>query len=511
MSAALVVPVVAPLLTGVALLGLTGRARRQRALSLSSAAAVLAAAGWIAARAARGHILVLRLGGWDPRVGIVWVADALTGAMLVLAAIASLATLVHAPASLRGPRESRYFLPLHHLLVAGVNGAFVTGDYFNLFVFFEVLLLASFALIALGGREVQLRRAVPYVIVNLIASLLFLGGVGAVYGTAGTVNMAELARRAAAGALPGAFWSAAALVLVVFAVKAALAPLFAWLPDAYPEAPIPVNAVFSGLLTKVGVYALFRSVPLLGRHAPTASLQTALLIAAGATMVLGVVGALGRDTIRGVLSFHIVSQIGYMVFGLALLTPGAVAAGLFFVAHQIPAKMALFLAGGVAERVGGTGALGGVRGMARTHPWVAAGFLVPALSLAGVPPFSGFWGKLLLLIEGYGAGAGLVATLALLVSFFTLASMLKIWVAVFWGAPEGQRAPALGRDPGMVAATLSLASLSVVIGLLAPPLHRYAGLAAWQLLDATAYVDAVLGRGGAAGAGGPTSPAGGPR
>ncbi|MGK3999966.1 proton-conducting transporter transmembrane domain-containing protein [Sorangium sp. So ce1024] len=495
MSAALVVPVITPLLTGVSLLGLTGREPLQRALSLGSGAAVLAASGAIAGRAARGDVLVLRLGGWDPRVGVVWVADALTGAMLVLAAIASLATVVYAPASLRGPGESRYFYPLHHLLLTGVNGAFVTGDYFNLFVFFEVMLLASFALIALGARGIQLERAFPYVIVNLVASLLFLGGVGAVYGTAGTVNMAELARRAAAGALPGAFWAAAALVLVVFAVKAALAPVFTWLPDAYPEAPIAVNAAFSGLLTKVGVYALFRSVTLFSGHAPPA-LAPALLVAAGATMIIGVVGALGRDTIRGVLSFHIVSQIGYMAFGLALLTPRALAAGLFFVAHQIPAKMALFLAGGVAERVGGSGALGDVRGMARTHPWVAAGFFVPALSLAGVPPFSGFWGKLLLLVEGYrgGAGARAVATIALLVSFLTLASMLKIWVAVFWGAPQGQRAPALGRDAGMVAATLALASLSVAIGLLAPPLHAYAERAAAQLLDPAPYLDAVLGR-----------------
>jgi multicomponent Na+:H+ antiporter subunit D len=492
MSDALALPVLVPLFTAVLAVPLTGRPRLQDALSIASGAAVLAVALWIAARAAGPEILVLRLGGWDPRVGVVWVADALSGLMLVLAALTSLATLVHAPASLRGEGESRYLHPLHHFMMAGVNGAFVTGDYFNLFVFFEVLLLASFALISLGARPRQLRAVFPYVLVNLVASFSLLGGVGALYGTAGTVNMAELSRRAAEGALPGAFWAAAALVLLVFAVKAALAPVFLWLPDAYPEAPIPVNAAFSGLLTKVGVYALYRSIPLLPGP-ERGQLQPLLLAAAGATMLIGVVGALGRSHIRGVLSFHIVSQIGYMIFGLAVLTPLSLAAGLFFLAHQVPTKLALFLAGGVAERVGGSGEIGAVRGLARTHPALAVGFFVPALALSGLPPLSGFWGKLFLLIAGYRAGAWATATIALGVSFLTLASMLKIWVATFWGAPEGQRAPALGRDGRMLSATLGVALIPVMLGLLAAPLFTYAERTAARLLDVTPYLEAVLG------------------
>ena len=488
----LAAPVVLPLLTAILLMAFRGRRRVQQTIALISGALLITVVALIVVRTAGGAILTLFLGSWDPRVGIVWVADQLAAIMLALAAIVSFAMLVYTPASLRDERESRYFYPLHQLLMAGVNGSFLTGDLFNLFVFFEVMLLASFSLISLGSRPRQLRKAFPYVLVNLIASALFLGGVGAVYGTAGTVNLAELSRRIATGGLPPVFWGAMTLVLVVFAIKTALVPVFFWLPDSYPEAPIAISGLFAGLLTKVGVYTLFRTIPLIGGSEP-GRLHAILLFLSAATMLLGVLGALGRSGIRDILSFHVVSQVGYMIFGLAVFTPLAVAAGIFYIVHHIIVKTALFFAGGVAERVGGSGALGGVSGMAGTHPWVAAGFFIPAMALAGLPPFSGFWGKFFLVVAGYQAGAWVATSISLVVGMLTLASMLKIWTAVFWGKPEGQREPKLGRDRGMVGATLSLASLSVIIGLLAAPLFAYSQGAAAQLLAISPYVNAVLG------------------
>jgi multicomponent Na+:H+ antiporter subunit D len=492
MSANLVAAaVVVPLLTAVAVMPFTGRPRAQRGIALASGALLVALAGWFLYRVTSGEILVLPLGSWSPTVGIVWVVDPLAAVMVALSAITSLAMLAYTPASLRGSRESRYFYPLHQFMLAGVHGSFVTGDLFNLFVFFEIMLLASFALLSLGARPRQLTEAFPYVLINLVASALFLGGVGAVYGTAGTVNMAELSRRVAEGGLPGVFWAALALVLVVFAVKTALVPLFFWLPDAYPEAPIAISGLFAGLLTKVGVYTLFRMVPLVSGTEP-APFHAFLAAIAAATMLVGVLGALGRDGIREILSFHIVSQVGYMVFGLAIYTPVAVAAGMFYIVHHIVVKTALFFAGGIAERVGGSGTLGRVRGMAKTHPWVAVGFFIPAMALAGLPPFSGFWGKFFLIVGGYRAGAWVATTIALLVGLLTLASMMKIWTSVFWGAPEGQEHPELGYDRGMVGATLLLAALSVAIGLAAGPLFAWSEAAAAQLLAVSPYVDAVL-------------------
>ena len=483
------IPVVLPLVTAALLLPLTGRARLQQAASLVSGGVLLANAMLLCARTASGAILVLPLGNWSPRVGIVWVADALAATMLFFVALVSYTTLLYAAGSLRG-RERRYYYPLHQFLLVGVGGSLLTGDLFNLFVFFEIMLLASFALIALGGRARQIRMGVPYVIVNLVGSALFLVAVGAMYGTAGTVNMAELSVRAAGAGLPRVFWGAAALLLVVFMVKTALFPVFAWLPDSYPEAPVTVNGLFAGLLTKVGVYTLFRTVPLLAGAAPGV-LQPALVAVAAATMLVGVLGALGRSTIRGVLSFHIVSQVGYMIFGLALFTPLALAAGLFHTIHNMLAKTALIFAGGIAERIGGSGKLYAVRGLARTQPWLAAGFFVAAMSLAGMPPLSGFWGKWFLVAGGLAAGAPVATGISLLVGLFTLASMLKIWNAVFWGEPEGQRYASRGQHRGMLGATLALAAMTVATGLLAAPIFSRLERVATQLLDVTPYVAAV--------------------
>lgn len=484
------VPVIVPLLTAILLLA-ARRPRHEQVVAVVSGVIVLGCALGIALATATGRILVLRLGSWRPELGIVWVADRLAATMLVLSALTSLAMLIYLPASLRDGRERKFLLPQHQFLMVGVHGCFVTGDLFNLFVFFEIMLLASFVLVSLGERGEQLRRTYPYVVVNLVASAIFLGGVGAVYATVGTVNLAELARRATAEP-PAAFWAAIVLVLVVFAVKTALAPVFVWLPDAYPHAPIAVSALFAGLLTKVGVYTLFRAVPLfLGPE--RSRFHDVLVVVSAATMVVGGLGALGRHNIRAILSFHIVSQVGYMVLGVALLTKAALAAALFFVIHQILAKTALFFAGGIAERIGGSGDLEDVHGLARTHPWVATGFFVAAMALAGMPPLSGFWAKLLLISAGYRAGHYVATTIALLVGLLTLASMLKIWNATFWGAPEGQRAPALGRDRGMLGATIALAGATVVVGALAGPIAGFAEATASDVLETSPYRDAVLG------------------
>lgn len=491
LSTIVAAPVLLPLLSAVLLMLWHGRPAAQQRVALASGALLLGLAGALLWATAGGEVLVLPLGAWHPRVGIVWVIDSLAAIMLALAAVTSFAMLLYAPGGLRG-REAPYFYPLHQFLLVGVNGSFVTGDLFNLFVFFEIMLLSSFVLISLGARPRQLGQSFPYVLVNLVASALLLGGVGAVYGSLGTVNLAELARRVEAGAATPVFWAAMALVLLVFAIKAALAPVFFWLPDSYPEAPLPISALFAGLLTKVGVYTLFRSVPLVS-GGEAGVLQALLVAVAAFTMLLGVLGALGRNQIREILSFHIVSQVGYMVLGIALFTPLAVAAGIFYVVHHIIVKTALFFAGGMAERVGGSGGLGAVRGLAKTHPWVAAGFFVPAMALAGLPPFSGFWGKFFLIVGGFQAGAWAATTIAIVVGLLTLASMLKIWTATFWGEPAGQREPARGRDRGMLAGTLSLAALSVLIGLAAAPLFAYSERAAAQLLAVSPYVDAVLG------------------
>ncbi len=488
----LVLPVLVPLLSAVVLMALDGRSWAARWVSLGSALGTFLAAVVLLVHTAGGEIATLSLGHWGAGLGIVWVVDGLSAILLTLSGLVFLATVIYAPGGLRDEGESRHFWALLQFLAVGVNGSFLTADFFNLFVFFEIMLLTSFVLMCLGGRDRQLERAFPYVAVNLVGSLIFLAGVGALYGVAGTVNMAELSHRLAAGTVGDGVWPALTLILFVFGIKAALVPVFFWLPDSYPEAPIPVSALFAGLLTKVGVYAFFRVVPLISVDGP-GIVQPVLLIVAAATMLVGVLGALGRSEIRSILSFHVISQVGYMVFGLALYTPLAVAAGIFYIVHHIVVKTALFFAGGMAERMGESGVLGRVRGVAATHPWVAVGFFVPAMALAGLPPFSGFWGKFFLILGGLEAEAWIATGVAILVGLLTLASMLKIWVATFWGPVQGMVVPARGRDPGMLGATLGLAALSVAIGLGAPQVLNLSERAADQLLEVRPYVEAVRG------------------
>ncbi len=484
-------PVLVPLLTAVALMPLLGRPGAQRTISMVAGAALVALAGFLVAAAAGGEVFVLPVGNWPPLIGIIWVVDGLSALMLLLTAITSLATLVYAPGALRAGAETRYFYLLHQFILAGINGSFITGDFFNLFVFFEIMLLASFVLIALGGRPEQMNRSLPYVLVNLVASALFLGGLGAVYGTAGTVNMAILSERVASGLMPPAFWGAMTLVLSVFVIKAAVAPVFFWLPDAYPEAPIPIRAFFAGLLTKVGLYTLFRSLPLVFGPLP-GGFHTVLMVLAGLTMLAGIIGALGRRSVREILAFQIVSSVGFIVFGLALYTPAAVAAGIFYMVHSILITTALFFAGGIAERIGGSDLLGEVRGLARTHPWLAASFFISLLALAGMPPFSGFWAKLFLLISGFGAGEWLTTGVLLFASLLTYGLIIRVWSGLFWGEPTVTDQRTAGHEPAAMGATMVLASAAVVLAFVVSPLWDYSQRVGAELLEVRPYIEAVM-------------------
>jgi multicomponent Na+:H+ antiporter subunit D len=400
-----------------------------------------------------------------------------------------LAVLVYAIGQGEAERNHVGFHPVYLVLAAGVSATFLTGDLFNLFVSFEVMLTASYVLITLGGRRDQVRTGMTYVVVSLVASALFLTALGFVYASAGTVNLADLAGRFAE--LPvGVRQALALLMLVVFGIKAAVFPLFFWLPDSYPTAPTAVTAIFAGLLTKVGVYAIIRTQTVL---LPAGDRPTALLLAiAGATMLVGVLGAIAQNDIKRILSFHIISQIGYMVMGLGFFTVAGVAGAVLYIVHHIIVKTTLFLTSGLVERRSGTGHLDRLGGLVRTAPVMAVLFLVPALSLAGIPPLSGFVAKFALVEAGIGDGQWAVVAVSLLVSLLTLFSMTKIWAGAFWGevapAPPGRRLPVL-----MVAPTAALTALGLAVALFAGPVYALSERAAGDLLDGTVYVQAVLG------------------
>ncbi len=492
MTLVLPLPIVLPLLAA-ALCVLTGRSRNaQRVIGLTTLTALVPIAVVILARVERDGIVTVQAGDWPAPIGITLVADRLSAIMLLTATVVLLAVLVYAIGQPGAERSHVGFQSVYMILAAGVSAAFLTGDLFNLFVAIEMMLTASYVLLTLGGRLDQVRAGMTYVVVSLIASVLFLVALALIYAATGTVNMADLGSRIAD--LPSGLRTAlAGLLLVVFGIKAAIAPLYFWLPDSYPTAPSAVTAIFAGLLTKVGLYAIIRTQTAL--FPPDGRIAAILLVAAGATMLVGVLGAIAQEDIRRIFSFYIISQIGYIIMGVGLFTVAGFAGAVYAIVHHIVVKTTLFLVGGLVEHVGGSSRMSRLGGMVATAPMLAVLFALPALSLAGIPPFSGFPAKFGLFDATAHAREWTVLAVAVLVSLLTLLSLAKIWIAVFWRprGSAGDVAPARRAPALMVAPTAVLASLTLIIGLAAGPLYRYSERAAGDLVDPTIYREAVLG------------------
>ena len=495
MTRLLPLPVVLPLL-GAGISVVVGRSRTaQRVVAISVLSAVTVLSLVLLVHVDREGPLAVQVGGWPAPIGITLVADRLAAIMLAVASLMLLAVLVYAIGQPGAERNHVGFQSVYLVLAAGVAMSFLTGDLFNLYVAFEMMLMASYVLITLGGRRDQVRAGMTYVVISLIASVLFLSAIAFAYSATGTVNLADLAVKLQ-DVPDGVRSGLAALLLVVFGIKAALFPLFFWLPDSYPTAPSPVTAIFAGLLTKVGIYAIIRTQTLLF---PGDTPKALLLAIAGATMLVGVLGAIAQGDVKRILSFHIVSQIGYMVMGLGIFTAAGIAGAVIYVIHHIVVKTTLFLTGGLIEHVGGSGRLTRLGGMVRTNPALAVLFILPALSLAGIPPLSGFVAKFALVDAGVADDQYVVVAVSLLVSLMTLFSMLKIWTGVFWTRADeepdepGHPVGVLGGPVLMVVPTAVLVTLSLAIAVAAAPLYSLSLRAADDLLDPARYVAVVLG------------------
>ena len=497
MNTLLVAPIVAPLLSAALCLSV-GRSRFARqligvggALALLGVSIALMIAVW------REGPMAVAIGGWRAPLGIALVGDTLSALMVLVAGIMGAVVAVYSLVDLEEHEQGNAFFPAYHVLLAGSCGAFLTADLFNLYVWFEVLITASFVLLAMGRSRAQLEGALKYVAINLIGSVILLGAVALTYAATKTLNMADAALRLAwvAEDRPHLVLAIAALYGVAFGIKAALFPLFSWLPPSYPTPPAAVSAIFSGLLTKVGVYAFFRVFTMV-LPASDAVFWVVLIISC-ITMVMGVLGAVAQDQVRRILSFHIVSQVGYMVAGVGLLSsadPGirelALAAGIFYTVHNIVAKGNLFLIAGAIERIGGSPHLEKLGGLAGRAPLWAGLFLISAFALAGIPPLSGFWAKLLIVWASFGAGQWWVGAIGLFVGLFTLISMLKIWNGAFWKpAPAEQECQELSRSRTAVLAgpAIVLAAISIGIGIMPRPLVAVAERAAAELSSPAAY------------------------
>ncbi|MEM1333706.1 MAG: proton-conducting transporter membrane subunit [Actinomycetota bacterium] len=483
-----------PLLTSMLALAIRGRQLLRDVVVVATLVAVTALSIVLLLRVREDGPVALRVGDWSPELGITLVADRL--AVLVLAV--AMATILLVELFAIGQRRTASGAdptvvgPMLLVLTGGVALSILTGDLFTLFVAFELMLVASYVLLTHQGRRGQVRSGMTYVVINLLASTFFLVGVAFVYASTGTVNFALLAERVPELA-DGVRWGIGLWFLVVFGTKAAIFPLFSWLPDSYPTAPTTITAVFAGLLTKIGVYVMIRFHVLTGMD----DLGGLMLVIAGFTMIVGVAGALAQDDVKRILSFHIISQIGYMLMGLGLFSVAGIAGAIFFLVHQIPVKTVLFLVGGLIETDRGTSALDKVNGLIGRRPLVALCFGLGALSLAGLPPFSGFVAKFALVDAGLDIDSVAIVVVALVGSVFTLLSMTKIWLGVFWGKPDDD--PGLDVDAcppaswsTMMGATAAMIAVTAAIAVLAGPIHDLSVDAATDLLDGDVYADLVL-------------------
>ncbi|WP_420642688.1 Na+/H+ antiporter subunit D [Candidatus Leptofilum sp.] len=492
----LLLPILVPFLTAIFCVLNWHRRQVQRTLSIVGSLLLLLVTGLLFSQVRQLGPQAVQIGSWQAPFGITLYADLFTAIMLTLAALMGLVVGLYSLANIDEIRQRLGFYSLYQILLMGVSGSFLAGDVFNLYVWFEVMLIASFVLLALGSERQQLEGAIKYVTLNLMASAIFLAAAGILYGVAGSLNMADLAMRLRT-APPGVVTTLAMMFLVAFGIKAALFPLFSWLPAAYHTPPTAVSAIFAGLLTKVGVYAIIRVFTLLFVH-DQAYTNLILLILAGLTMVTGVLGAASQNHYRRILSFHISSQIGYMVMGLALFTPLALAGAIFYIIHHIIVKTNLFLISGITNWVSCTYELKKLGGLYVRLPLLAGLFLVSALSLAGIPPLSGFWAKFTLIKAGLEVESYAIVFTALAVSLLTLYSMIKIWTQAYWKRPpEEKERPFPPNGSGWVLRFIPvvlLAACTITIGLGAEYFLGIAMTAAEQLLNPALYVQTVLGQ-----------------
>lgn len=489
-----------PFITGIVCFLAWTRPDWQRIISLVGSGLALVASLLLLNATATDGIQVIHLAGWEAPYGVSLTADLLSAIMVVVTSLMGLLVGIYALDDIDESQEKRGYYILYQLMLTGVTGSFLTGDIFNLFVMFEIMLISSFALMSLVGNRPQIEGAMKYVVLNMVASSLFLASIGLLYGVMGTVNMADLALRMPAEGAdhPTLLTAIALLFLLAFGIKSALFPVFGWLPASYHTPPTAVTTIFGALLTKVGVYALIRIYTLIFAIDSILFVVLPLLLLFSAlTMVTGVFGAVAQYDFRRLLSFHIISQIGYLIMGIGIYTVSSLAGTIFFMVHVILAKAALFLVSGIVDKMAGTYDLKKLGGIYNNNIALSMLFFIPAMALAGIPPLSGFWAKFAVIRSGIEATEYWIVAVGLFVSVWTLYSMTKIWSYVFMRKrPDDvdQTMNALSTTSWWIrwSPTLAIGAITVLMGIFAGPLFELSTAAAEQLLDPARYIEAVL-------------------
>ncbi|MGK5595615.1 MAG: proton-conducting transporter transmembrane domain-containing protein [Parachlamydiaceae bacterium] len=481
-----------PLMTALILLFMSNPSPWRKKAAITSTLMQLVLSGYAFYRCFDGKMLISMMGGWQPPYGIVLVIDLFSSMMLFASLLVYFTALLYSVFEVNELQEPYFRLPLIFFLQAGTNLVLITGDFFNLFVAFEMMLASSYGILSLEAQGKKVTNLLSYVLINLAGSFMFLWGAAMVYGYTGNLNMAALASFFMKQGDSALTWAFAMLMFCVVGLKIGIFPLYFWLPDSYPILPYSINALFGGILSKIGIYVLLRLfLTILPQGIPV--VKEWMVILAIPTMLLGVLGAISKSTIKEILSYHIISQVGYIVWAVGMFTPLSLTAALLFTLHNMWVKTSLFLYAGIAGQYFKTDVLQRMGGALRHLPWAGVFFLLQALSLAGLPPLSGFWGKYLIIAEGLAAKQTLAVTIAVLTSWMTLFSMLKIWISAFWGEGNpltpGTYLPSLKFE---VIAGLGLIVCSLGLGFGMEYSFTITEQAIAQLMNKQAYIEQVF-------------------
>lgn len=490
MNNIIVLPMIIPLITGILLIFFRRFIRFQRWISIITMIATAIVSLLTLQQIQVEGILRLDFGEWLPPYGILFVADSFATLLVLTSSIVTIACLLYATASIGEAREKMYFYPFVLFLVAGVHASFLTGDLFNLFVSFEVMLLASYVLITLGGKKRQLKSSIVYIAINILSSWIFLVAIAYLYGTLGTLNLAHLSERIAEVGQTPLLTVISILFLIVFSLKAGLL-LYQWLPGSYSAPPTAVAALFGALLTKVGIYAMFRIFTLLFYHEPGIT-HTFIGIMAGITLIAGSIGAVAYNDIRYIVAYNVIIAVGFILVGLAVSTTTAFEGSIFYLVHDMIVKALLYLLAGTMITLTGTARVGSISGLIRNYPVLGWLFFIVILSLAGIPPLSGFIGKVLIGQGTIDSGAYILLTLSFVSALFVLYSLLRIFMNCFWGETMMSEEDEVPLKKGLIFPCIILTVLTIALGLGVESISDIVSDAARTLAEPDLYIDAVL-------------------
>lgn len=492
-------PLLFQMFFAILLMFLWSRTGWQKTVSIIGNTINLGVALWLFIHVWENGTQTVQAGNWEAPFGITFVADTLAASLVLLTSIAGVAVSSFSSASIIPARLRFGFFPIFHFLLLGLCGAFLTGDIFNLYVWFEIIIITSFVLLTIGGEKAQLEGAVKYFTLNFLASIIFLTAIAVLYGLTGSLSMADLAGKVALVENRTLVQVNALLFLVGFGIKSAIFPLYFWLPASYHTPPSAVASIFGGLLTKVGVYALIRVFTLIFEVDPF--IQNVFIVIAVLTLFSGAIGAVVQNNIRKIFSYLVICHIGYMIAGLGMMTQVALAGAVFYLFHDILVKTNLFMVSGVIYKMKATNNVKKLGGLYADHPLLSLLFAIPLFSLVGIPPLSGFWPKLSLISAGFDTSNFWIIGAVLFASFVTLFVIVKLWGEVFWKSaeklPEQPNFPYFNKLKNykrvqMIAPVVFLSLVTLYVGFGAEHVQELSIRISEELLNREIYIDAVL-------------------